>query len=188
MGLFLNRNGSFSYVRLSILVGVLGFGLLAFGFLTFQLDQQSRREPFFLDLPAGAQQWGIIDQIRADRQRVFYRVEGDDVEGVANYYNQLMERFYSSSGSGERCQRNPSAGAYTNIPDNQRTPNDRLIYRANFDPAREVPFSWRCVFDRGGVNAIQSTEVIIQPGIANDDPIRDSAGYVVIVYDQRWQP
>lgn len=188
MGFLTNRQGNLSYIRLSILIGVIGALLVGFGFLTFQLDQQSRREPFFVDLPPNAQQWGTIDKIRPDRQRVFYRVAGNDVDSIAKHYNQLMERFYAPSGSGERCQRNPSVGAYTNIPDSQRTPNDGLIYRANFDPSREVPFQWRCVFDRGGFNAIQSTEVIIQPGIASDDPLRDSAGYVVIVYDQRWQP
>jgi hypothetical protein len=139
------------------------------------IDQESRRSPFFPDLPEGAETWGAPDQFGAGLQRVYYRVNGGDIESIADFYDEKMLSHYGVSpedASAEDCTRFPPVG---NFVDHE--PGDGT-----------VPFYYTCMFDRGGLNLQQSTEVIIQPGVPNEDPFRDSTGAVVIIYDQRWQP
>jgi hypothetical protein len=117
-------------------------------------------------------------------------VPGGDVEAVANFYKSEMSRFYGNSQDGstlESCQRQPPSGEFTNIPDAQRPANDGKIYDENFVVGQSLPFLYKCLFDRSGLNIAQSTEVQIQPGMPSSDPLYNTEGDVVIIYEQRWQ-
>ncbi|MFQ3646102.1 MAG: hypothetical protein SNJ54_12915 [Anaerolineae bacterium] len=191
MGFLTDRKGNFSWFRLSLLVMVLGGLFVGFGVISFQIDQQSRRTPFFPDLPPNATQWGGTEFVSVGFQRNYYRVPGGNVEEVAAFYQGQMERFYGTGSGGssslERCQRLPPVGEFTNIPDVQRPANDGKIYDPNFVPGRDLPFLFKCMFDRSGFNATQDTLVWIQPGTRNADPNLNTEGDVVIIYEQRWQ-
>lgn len=188
MGFLTDRKGNFSWFRLSLLVMVLGGLFVGFGFISFQIDQQSRRTPFFPDLPPNATQWGVPSTQGIASQRVLYRVPGGDIQAIADFYQAQMERFYGTSASSlERCQRIPPAGEFTNIPDVQRPANDGKIFDPNFVPGQSLPFQFKCMFDRGGFMATQYTLVTIQPGVPNPDPNLSTEGDVVIIYEQQWQ-
>jgi hypothetical protein len=190
MGFLTDKRGNFSWFRLSIFVLVLGLGFAVAGFVSFQLDQQSRRSPLFPDLPPGAAQWGSPEPLGSGYQRVYYRVPGGNVEEIAAFYNTKMGEFYGTSGADgttlERCQRIPPIGEYTNIPDAQRPPNDGKIYDEFFIPGENLPYLYRCMFDRSGLNITQFTLVSVQPGVPNSDPQLNTEGDTVIVYEQRW--
>lgn len=192
MGFLTDRRGAFSYLRLSIFVGVLGVLVIVGGVFLAQFDQNSRRTPFFVELPQGAQVWGSPQVLRGDWQRVYYRVPAAEIEAVVAFYNQKLQEHYGTNNtnttSAERCQRIPATGAFTNIPNEQRPAGDGLVYDPKYVPGTSVPFQWKCLFDRSGFNTVQFTQVIIHPGLPNTDPFLNSEGSVVIIYDQQWQP
>lgn len=175
MGILTDTKGNISLFRVSLAIGAAGGLLLLAGILSFTLDQESRRSPFFVDLPPGAQTWGSADVYGAGLQRVYYQVPGGDVETVAQFYGERMRSHYGTGQNdplAERCNRFPPTGEFPDyVPGSGR-----------------VPFYWTCMFDRGGLNMQQSTLVTIQPGVLSADPLRNSEGAVVIVYEQRWQP
>jgi len=175
MQLIQDRQGNISVFRVSLAISVFGGLLLFLGILSFVVDQESRRAPFFPDVPTNANSWGGIDQFSASQQRAYYRVDGGNIETVVQFYDDLMLSHYNVSVNDlnrERCQRFP--------------PIDNF---ADYEPGDgTVPFYYTCMFDRGGLNLQQSTQVTIQPGIPNEDEFLNSEGAVVIIYDQRWQP
>lgn len=190
MSFLADRKGNFSTVRLSIFAGAVGLIVIIMGVVLAQFDQNSRRAPFFVALPQGATQWGDVKVIRGDWQQVFYRVPNGDIEAIAQFYAEKMREHYGSEAqtSAESCRRLPPTGSYTNIPNEQRSVGDGLVYDPKYVEGESVPFSWKCLFDNQGFNVMQYTEVIIQPGLFNEDPFLNTLGDVVIVYDQRWQP
>lgn len=185
-----NRDGTLSVFRISLIIGLLGALLIGFGVLAFNLDQQSRRSPLVIQLPEGAQQWGAPEITAATRQFVYYRVAGGDVDAIAQFYDQRMAEHYgvaAGASDRERCQRIPPIGEYTNIPNEQRG-NDGNTYDARFVPNESIPFFYRCLFDRSGLNATQWTQVTIYDGLNSAEPNKNAFGDVVIVYEQSWQP
>ncbi len=189
MAFLTERNGAFSYFRLSILIGVFGVLVIVSGIVLAQFDSNSRRSPFFIELPQGAQQWGAPQAVRGDWQRVYYRVPSGDIDAIAAFYNQkLVEHYGSNITAAERCQRFPPVGAFTDIPNERRPAGDGLVYDPKYVLNQSLPFQWKCLFDRGGFNTVQFTQVIIHPGLANADEFLNTEGSVVIIYDQQWQP
>jgi len=187
---FTNRDGTLSVFRISLLVSILGALLIGSGVLAFNLDQQSRRAPLEISLPTGAQQWGGPNVYSSTWREVYYRVQGGDPQTVADFYDQRMAEHYGTSitaSDRERCQRVPSVGEYTNIPDSRRG-SDGNTFDPDFVPGESIPYLWRCMFDRSGLNVTQWTQVTIYPGVDSADPNRNAFGDVVIVYEQRWQP
>ncbi|MCU0511699.1 MAG: hypothetical protein MUE40_03920 [Anaerolineae bacterium] len=187
MAFLTDKQGNLSFVRVSILVAVIGAVFLGGSLLTFVVDQQSRRAPFFIDLPPGAQQWGlpVTSSQRPGWQQVFYRVAGADPASIAAFYQQKMVAHYGAAPgqSSENCTRLPDATRqFTSDPAD--TAN---IYDASYEPGVDMPYLWRCLFDRGGLGATQWTQVTIHPGLRNADPALNTEGSVVIIYEQRWQ-
>ena len=166
-----DRHGRLSFFRLSIVLGAVGLLLIAAGYTAFLFDQASRRQPLMLDLPDAAQPWGEPAVLSQSRQQLFFLVPGADADVVAAFYDQQMRAFYNSDpgdvSSLVSCERFPSSGAF-----------------ADYDPQVNAPYFWKCVFDRSNFNALQYTEVTIQPGV----PQTGSQDATVIRYDQRWQP
>lgn len=174
MDFLTDKRGNLSVIRVSLVFAFIGAIFLIGGFLSFTIDQESRRSPFFPELPPGAQQWGVPDPLGVTSQRVFYRVDGGDMDAIVAFYNERIASHYGISvgePGGERCHRFPPVGDF---PDHE--PGDGT-----------VPFYYTCMFDRGGLNMQQFTQVTIQPGASDTDPFRDSEGAVVIIYEQRWQ-
>ena len=175
MGFLMGRDGNLSIVRVSILIGVVGLLLVGAGFLSFTMDQQSRRQPLMINLPAGAQEWGLPSELGLGWRRVFFRADGADIDQIARFYDERMLEHYGTRANEpqrESCNRFPPAGNF-----------------ADYEPGTDkIPFQYTCMFDRSGLNSTQWTQVTIQPGVFNADPVRNSEGAVVIVYEQRWQP
>lgn len=191
MGFLTDKRGSLSWFRVSVLVLVIGAFFLGFGFLTFQADQASRRSPFYPELPPNAAQWGVPQVITGTNQKTFYRVPAGIAEDIDAFYEGKLKQFYGvseeSNSSLEKCQRNPTVGEYTDIPDVQRPANDGKIFDPSFVAGVSVGYLYRCMFDRSTLNATQSTLVEFYPGTPNSDPALNTQGDIVIVYDQRWQ-
>lgn len=185
MNLLTDKRGALSWVRVSILIAVLGVLLIGGGLLSFVLDQQSRSAPLMIDLPPGAQPWGSPRILGSDWQQMFWRVPGGDVESVASYYQGLMRSFYGGvegEPGSERCQRLPPVGEFTN---QINQPNG--VFDSTFVPGESLPVLWKCLFDRSGFNNSQTTEVWIYPGQPDSDSFMNSQGDVVIRHEQRWQ-
>lgn len=166
-----DSRGNLSFFRLSIAIGVVGLLLIGAGYSAFLLDQASRRQPLFVTLPDNAQPWGEPSPLSPTRQQLFFLVPGADADQVAQFYDQQMRDFYDADAgdvsSLVTCERFPSADTFE-----------------DYDPQLNAPYFWKCVFDRSNFNALQFTEVTIQPGVA----ATNSQDAVVIRYDQRWQP
>lgn len=173
MNFLLDKRGNISVFRVSMAVVAFGAIVILFGFILFQFEQSSRRVPLDIQAPPNAQPYGAVPDPNgiAERQ-IFYRVPGGDTEHVAAFYADLLDNFPDnqpdSFGSKEQCQRNPPVGQF---PD--------------YEPGSgNVPFSWKCLFERSSFNSLQYTLVTIQPGI----PENETEGDVIIIYEQRWQP
>jgi len=173
MNFLLDKHGNISVFRASMTIVAFGALVIVFGLILFQFDQASRGVPLAIDTPPNAEQYGGIPDPagRAERQ-IFYRVPGEDPEAVAAFYADLLDNFPDNQpdafGGKEQCVRNPPVG---NFPD--------------YEPGSgNVPFSWRCLFERSNFNTMQFTMVTIQPGI----PENETEGDVIIIYEQRWQP
>lgn len=190
MAFLTDSKGNLSFIRLSILIAVIGAVFLGGSVLTFMFDQQSRRAPLHIDLPAGAQPWGVPRQKGPGWQEVYYRVPGAEPKNIAAYYAVKMQQHYSvqsGEAGAERCVRFPPLedSEYTSV----NTPNDdKKVYDPDYEPGTDMPYSWKCMFDRGGLGMTQWTQVTIYPGLPNQDPNLNAEGSVVIVYEQRWQP
>jgi hypothetical protein len=186
MSFLTDSKGNLSFIRLSILIAVIGAVFLGGSVMTFLADQQSRRAPLHVELPGGAQPWGAPGQTRPGQQVVFYRVPGGDPAAIASFYDgKMLEHYGSSVGDQNRetCVRTPPVGQYTNDPNDKEN-----VYASNYVPGPEFPpYYWKCMFDRSGLNATQDTLVTIFPGARTDDPVTNSEGSVVIRYEQHWQ-
>jgi hypothetical protein len=184
MNFLVDKKGNFSWLRMSILIGVLGVLFLVGSILAFMLDQSSRNGPLIVEVPAGAIATGEV-VITQNWKEVYYRVPGNDLQAVADFYNTRMSSFYGGvpgENRGESCQRVPKAGYFT--PDILDTNG---IYDPNFVTGESLPVVWKCLFDRSGLNNSQTTEVWVYQGLAHSDPNRDMSNFVVIRHEQRWQ-
>ncbi len=185
MNFLTDKKGALSWVRVSIFATVLGLLFMAASVVAFFVDQSSRNGPLTIEVPPGAQKWGDDINIAQNWKHVYYRIPGDNVDAVAEFYKTRMRAFYggvAGEETSEQCQRRPPAGFFTNNPN---TPNS--IYDPQFVVGQSLPVVWKCLFDRSGLNNSQTTEVWIYAGLPNADPNRDSTGYVVIRHEQRWQ-
>jgi hypothetical protein len=184
MNFLMDKKGNLSWLRVSILIAALGTLFLVGSVLAFFLDQSSRNGPLVIEVPAGAIKGNEVVLAPAWKQ-IYYRVPGDNIDAVAEFYKTRMRSFYNSTAgeeTGETCQRIPPAGYFTPNPNEANG-----IYDANFVVGESLPVVWKCLFDRSGLNNSQTTEVWIYAGLPNPDPKRDSTGFVVIRHEQRWQ-
>lgn len=167
MSLFFGRDGKLSIVRVGTLIAIIGVLLIGGGFLAFNLDQNTYREPLDVEPYPGAESWGN-DPGGATSRTLYYLVPGVAPEDVVAYYQQKLTDF--SGSRDEVCIRNPFEGSFPDA-----------------DQPGKVPYQFTCLFQRVGQSASQTTLVTIQPGVASDDPERNTLGRAVIVYEQRWQ-
>jgi hypothetical protein len=187
MNFLVDKKGNLSWLRVSILIAVFGVLFLVGSIFAFVIDQSSRNTPLMIDVPQGAVRWGG-DIVQGENWKyLYYRIPGNDLDVVAEFYQTKMILFYGGSGQGnpgETCQRFPPAGYFTNKPN--ESPQGG-IYDPEFIVNESLPVVWKCLFDHSGLNNLQTTEVWIYQGQADPDPNRDSTGYVVIRHEQRWQ-
>jgi len=180
-----DKRGNISPFRLSIAIAAIGGVLVLISFIVLQLDQGTRRGPYYPPVPAGAEQWGFPNSNGSGRQQVFYRIADANPEEVGLFYQEQMEQHYGNSASTiERCQRFPPQGTYADPQINQF---GQEVY-LDFDPQSQAAFRWECMFDNSGFNTTQWTQVTVYPGIDSPDPTLNSDGYTVILYDQAWTP
>lgn len=175
MAFLTDRSGNISVFRVSIIIGAIGLVLLLAGGASFLFDQESRRAPFYVDLPPGAEAWGAPERRSEGWQFVYYKVPGAEIETIADFYNRKMREHYGTNSGGssaETCKRFPPSGEFSDYNLEEGT----------------IPYYYTCMFDNSGLNTTQWTQVTIQPGVPNEDAFRDSAGTIVIAYEQRWQP
>lgn len=185
MNLLTDKKGTLSWVRVSILIAVLGVLFLGGSVLAFFLDQSSRNGPLVIEVPPGANQWGRDAVINPNWKQIYYLVPGDNLDAVAAFYQTRMTTFYGGvvgESNSESCQRIPPAGYFTDNPNEQGG-----IFDPTFIKGESLPVVWKCLFDRSGLNNAQTTEVWIYMGHPDPDPIRDASGYVVIRHEQRWE-
>lgn len=188
MNFLVDKRGNLSWLRMSILIGVLGVLFLLGSILAFVIDQSSRNSPLMIDAPPGAARWGG-DVVQGENWKfIYYRIPGDDLDSVAEFYQSKMILFYGGSAGqgnpGETCQRFPPAGYFTGKPNET---SQGGIYDPEFIVNESLPVVWKCLFDHSGLNNLQTTEVWIYQGQYNEDPNYDNTGYVMIRYEQRWQ-
>jgi hypothetical protein len=136
------------------------------------LVEYSAQSPLEIEPYPGAQR--LEGQLtRADNIRsIYFHVSDATADEVAIYYQQKLDEFYGNTSSDqnrEQCERNPR---FENFPE--------------FDEGVPgiVPFEYKCMFDRSGLNISQYTQVTIQPGIE----ATGTEGMVVIEYTQYWTP
>ncbi len=164
-----SRQG-FPLFRVILLVAFVGAILIGGGVASFFADQQSRRQPLEIALYPGAERWGESPDQGSTRRSVFYRIGGTTVETVANFYQEAL--LQHSGDSLERCVRIPADGEF---------PPEEL------EPGF-VPYYFKCLFDRSGLGTTQYTEVIIMPGLPNENPEFNTDGMTVVRFNQVWQP
>ena len=167
MSMFFDKRGKLSVVRTSAFFIVIGLLFVVGSVIYVAVETQSSRSPLFIPLPPNAEEWSVQPMSGETRQLVFYKVPTTDVDSVAQHY-----QLEAQNTDNEDCRRSPTIGNYPDYVPNSGT----------------VPYSWTCIFQRSNIPGVsQTTEVTIQPGVHNDDPFRDTEGYTVIQYDQRWQ-
>jgi hypothetical protein len=182
MRFFVDKNGGLAPFRISLAAGALGIGVLVLSFFGFLLDQESRRAPYFPPVPNGAEEWGFPRAgFGNNKQFVYYRIQDGNVAEVADFYNQRLEEMEPGA-DGNRCERFPTIGTFADPQYNSR--GEPL--QTDFDPATQPAFHYICMFDRSGFNVTQWTEVMIYPGLPDEDEFLDSEGYAVIEYEQVW--
>lgn len=164
---FFDKRGKLSVVKTGLFF--MGLGLLfVFGSAAYvAIETESARSPLHIPIPEGAEEWAVETYGDRSFQKSFFKILTTDVESVVAHYQQQADQFGS-----ERCKR---------LPPNGDSPD--------YDPENgTVPYVWKCLFERANVPGVsQTTQVIIQPGIKNEDPFLDSEGYTVIQYEQYWQ-
>lgn len=163
---FMDRRGKLSVVRTSLFFSGIGLLLLLGSVLYVSVETETARVPLDILKPANAEDWSTLDYGERPIRRVFYRVPTTDLESVVAHYQEQAQQF-----GAESCTRFPPSGNFQDYNPNQGT----------------VPYEWKCLFERSNLPSVaQSTTIIIQPGIANEDPFLNSEGYTVIEYEQRW--
>jgi hypothetical protein len=163
---FLRAGGDrISVIRVGMLIGVIGVTVFLILGISFYMDQASRHRPYYIPPPEGAVEYGSIPMGSA-QQHVFYRIPMAQmsIEEVVAHYT---ERLQALEGTDEvECERFPSAGNFSNYVPGTET----------------VPYEFKCLFNRSGFNTVQTTEVLVQPGVE----VTDTESLVLIRYDQRW--
>jgi hypothetical protein len=161
----LTREGNFNIFRLGLILSGIGIVALVVGIIVLVTDQASYRAPLEIAPYPDAIFRGIQPESPvAQTQR--YEIPGVEPETVAEYYQQQLDSHY---------------GQDENTSIDERVRCIRFEYES---PESQVPFQYTCVFDRATFNASHYTEVIIQPGIEE----QNTAGSTVVAHRQRWEP
>lgn len=160
----------FPLFRVILMVAFIGIILIGGGVASFFADQQSRRQPYEVELYPGAERWGQDPAQTTNSRSIFYRISGSNVETVANFYQEELHQH--TGDSQENCVRIPSEGEF---PPEELQPG-------------VVPYYFKCLFDRSGWATTQYTEIIIMPGLPSDNPEFNTEGMTVVRYNQTWQP
>lgn len=170
-----NREGNISIFRLGLIAAGIGIVALVIGIIALVTDQNSYRAPLEIAPYPGAESRG--EQALSPREKIqYFAVPGVTIEQVAAYYQGLLDQHYGQNAS---------------TPDGERQVCVRID---TFEEGvvSEVPVEYRCVFNRSGFgfggSLYQTTTVIIQPGLPNADPARNTAGMIVIGHRQEWTP
>ena len=158
----------FPLFKTIVIIGIIGAVIIGGGALSFFADQASRQVPLNVELYPDALSWGNMRNCAAMRCEL-YKVPGVSPEDVAQFYEQRMAQHYGTDA--ESCVRIPEVGQYD---------------LAELQPG-QVPYMFKCHFDRSSLNTSQYTTVMIMPGIYNSNPELNTEGMTVIRYDQVWQ-
>lgn len=163
-----------SIFRISLIAVIIGVVLLGGALVAVLVEQQSYRAPLVIDAPAEAARMGELPQgTSGTRSTVFYETTLP-IEDVLAHYERLMAEFYDTNPNDplrERCRRTPAGTAvYSNFAVGNGT----------------VPFEFKCLFERSGINVTQETMVIFQPGVRNDADGTNNEGKTMIYHEQVW--
>lgn len=176
MSIFVNRDGSISVVRVGTVTAFLGVVFVVAGFIWFSLEQQRFGSPLDVDLYPGAEVWGGTEELGPGLERSTYRVPGVDAETVTAFYNDAMYDYYGTSATeaanDEECQRFPVQDIFDDYEEGNGL----------------VPFYYLCLFNDSEFGNNRYTQVMIQPGVRNDETGLDTTGNTVLVYEHYWQP
>jgi len=165
-----------SIFRISLIAVIIGVVFLVGAAVAVLVEQQSYRAPLVIDAPTGAVRLGeVAEGTSGTRSTVFYETT-QSVDDVLAHYDRLMSEFYDTNPNDplrERCRRTPAGTA---------------VY-ANFQVGNgTVPFEYKCLFERSGINVTQETLVIFQPGVRNDADGTNNEGKTMIYHEQFWAP
>lgn len=173
MGFLVGRDGNISVIRLGALLASLGLVVIVAGLIIFSFEQSSYQSPLAVEPFPGAQPWGE-ENISGTARKLQYQIPGKTPEEVRDYYQQKITEHYGSDTQNPNitCQRIPRDG---NFPD----------YREGSTTV--VPYFYTCMFERAGFRTLQFTRVVIQPGLFNEDPEKNTQGMTVVEYEQQWE-
>lgn len=179
MQLFLDKKGNLSPFRTSLTAGAFGLLVLVISAAGFFIDQESRRTPYFPPVPNGAETWGYPRPgFGPTNQFVYYRIQNSDPAAVAAFYNDQLEEL-DPQADGARCERFPATGTFADPQYNSLGQRIQVEYNPETQPA----YRYACMFDRGGFNTTQWTQVNIYPNLPS---FPETEGYTVIEYEQTW--
>jgi hypothetical protein len=158
----------FPLFKTIVIIGIIGAVVIGGGALSFFADQASRQVPLQVELYPDALIWANLRNCPAHRCEL-YKLPGVSPEDVMAFYQLEMNQHYGSDV--EQCVRIPETGQYE---------------LAELQPG-QVPYMFKCHFDRSSLGTTQYTTVQIMPGMYNENPELNTEGMTVIRYDQVWQ-
>ena len=168
MSFVVDKQGNISLFRVGTIIAVVGILLVGGGVLAYVLDQNSFREPLFVEPYPGAETWGNVREQGVTRRELF-TINGANADDVAAFYSQKLSEFDRGS---DGCVRTPATGTFIDSQTDRTVP----------------PYRFKCLFQRTGLRASQTTTITIEPGVFNSDPTLDTTGMTVVEHSQRWQP
>lgn len=159
-----------SIFRLGLIGAAVGVFIIIAGIVIFNLERASRRQPLEIAVPESAN-FLVREELFGSGQRLYYQTS-DNPESVAAFYTRLMQEFYNDDSQG--CVRLPPGSDTVN---------------SNYSEGNGVvPFEYRCFFDNSSTDITQHTEILIQPGVRNDQTGEDFTGTTRIEHEQYWEP
>jgi len=180
MSFLVGRDGNISVIRAGALVAVIGIIFIVGGLILFTFEQASYQAPLNIDPFPGAVEQAQIP-ISSTLRRVEYQIPGKTPEEVKEYYQQKLDQLNGADPNDvlrDKCVRLPSEDS-----------NARFLDYV--EGSGNVPYYFRCVFNRSGFRLLQTTEVQILPGTykenAQGEVEWDTRGATVVRYEQQWE-
>lgn len=196
MSFLTDKYGKISIIRVMAILVVVGVLFVGFGFVTFTLDQNSRKGPLEITLPPGTAPLGT-ETVSNTERKVYYTLEGADADQIAVYFQREMDKFNGLNPDDPGLEsilvltrpenRLISADVATSRPLCNRFPPEGNFPEYQPGAPQQIPFYWSCLFDRSYWGATQFTEVQIHPGVPHPEPALNTEGKVVVLYIQKWQ-
>ncbi len=177
MSFFVNREGNISVVRVGTVLAVVGAIIIVGGLIIFQFENATYQAPLQIDPPPDATMWDQPTIISNTAQQVLYKIPNMTPQAVREYYQQKLDEYYGNNPDNpnrEKCIRQPNE-------------NEEVFFEGADPGTGNLPYRYRCVFDRSGFQALQITEIFIEPGVRDDAKNINNEGITIVRYEQRWE-